>query len=145
MITGGWMERKERERCPAPSDLLFEGSLCGAGGGVSSSRLDRLVGHDARGELLLGLLEAGAGGTIHGMDLVKTGGWKKAKTDEIRWNQLLQTRQGKLIVGTFLNMMRDKTARAVKRPATRIIMTPTGMLLFRPIKAEIQPLKTRTS
>lgn len=42
---------------------------------------------------------------------------------------------------TFLNMMRDMTAREVKRAATRIMMMPTGMLVFKPISAEIQPLR----
>lgn len=51
------------------SDLLLEGSRRGPGGGVGGGRLDRLVGHDACSELLLGLLEAGAGGTVHRVDL----------------------------------------------------------------------------
>lgn len=44
-----------------------------------------------------------------------------------------------------MNMMRDRTARAVKRAATRIIIMPTGILLFRPVKAEIHPLGIRKS
>lgn len=40
-----------------------------------------------------------------------------------------------------MNMMRDRTAREVKRAATRIIKMPTGMLLFRPVRADIQPLR----
>lgn len=42
--------------------------------------------------------------------------------------------------GTFLNMMRDMAASEVKRAAMTIIMMPTGMLLFRPVNAEIHPL-----
>lgn len=42
-------------------------------------------------------------------------------------------------------MMRDMTAREVKRAAMRIIIMPTGMLLFRPVKAEIHPLRMRKS
>lgn len=53
----------------ARSDSLLEAFLRGPGGGRSSGRPDRLVGHDARGELLLGPLEAGAGGTVHRVDL----------------------------------------------------------------------------
>lgn len=44
-----------------------------------------------------------------------------------------------------MNIMRDRTAREVKRAAMRIIRMPTGMLLFRPVKAEIQPLRWRNS
>ncbi len=44
-----------------------------------------------------------------------------------------------------MNMMRDMTAREVKRAAMTIMMMPTGMLLFRPVKAEIQPLTKRKS
>lgn len=40
-------------------------------------------------------------------------------------------------------MMRDRAAREVKRAAMKIIIIPTGMLVFRPVKAEIHPLKTR--
>lgn len=45
---------------------------------------------------------------------------------------------------TFLNMMRDMAAREVKRTATMIIITPTGTLLFRQVRAEIHPLWRRT-
>lgn len=44
---------------------------------------------------------------------------------------------------TFLNMSSDMTASEVKRAAMGIIMMPTGMLLFRPVKAEIHPLRAR--
>lgn len=40
-------------------------------------------------------------------------------------------------------MMSDKTASAVKRAAMRIIMMPTGMLVFRAVSAEIHPLQSR--
>lgn len=59
------------------SDLLLEVSLCSPGGGISSGRLNRLVGHDACGKLLLGPLKAGTGGTVHRMDL-------KKKRDELQ-------------------------------------------------------------
>ena len=42
---------------------------------------------------------------------------------------------------TFLNMMRDMTASAVNSPAMRIMMMPTAMLVFRHVRAEIQPLR----
>lgn len=42
-------------------------------------------------------------------------------------------------------MMSDKTASAVKRAAMRIIMMPTGMLVFRAVSAEIHPLQSRKS
>lgn len=49
------------------------------------------------------------------------------------------------VVGcTFLNMNRDMAARKLKRIAMMIIMTPTGMLLFRQVRAEIHPLWTRS-
>lgn len=51
------------------SDLLFEGSPGSVGSSVSGGGLHRLVGHDAGGELLLRLLEAGAGGPVQRMDL----------------------------------------------------------------------------
>lgn len=41
-------------------------------------------------------------------------------------------------------MMRDMTADAVKRAAIRIMMMPTGILVFSPVSAEIQPLHTHT-
>lgn len=44
---------------------------------------------------------------------------------------------------TFLNMTSDMTASEVKRAAMGIIMMPTGMLLFRPVRAEIHPLRAR--
>lgn len=37
-------------------------------------------------------------------------------------------------------MMREMTAEAVKRAAIRIMIMPTGMLVLRPVSAEIQPL-----
>lgn len=40
---------------------------------------------------------------------------------------------------TFLNMTSEMTAEAVKSAAMRIIMMPTGMLLLRPVREEIQP------
>lgn len=42
---------------------------------------------------------------------------------------------------TFLNMKRDMTACEVKRAAMRIMMMPTGTLVFRPVRAEIHPLQ----
>lgn len=45
---------------------------------------------------------------------------------------------------TFLNMIRDIAAREVKRTATMVIITPTGTLLFRQVRAEIHPLWRRT-
>lgn len=41
---------------------------------------------------------------------------------------------------TFLNITSEMTADAVKRAAKIIIMIPTGMLLLRPVRDEIQPL-----
>ena len=38
-------------------------------------------------------------------------------------------------------MMRDMTASAVNSPAMRIMMMPTAMLVFRHVRAEIQPLR----
>lgn len=46
----------------------------GVGGGVGGGGLNGLVGHDASGELLLGLLETGAGGTIQRVHLEGTEG-----------------------------------------------------------------------
>lgn len=43
---------------------------------------------------------------------------------------------------TFLNMIREMTAEAVKRAAMRIMIMPTGMLVFKPVRAEIQPLQS---
>lgn len=51
------------------SDLLLECSAGSVGGCSSGGCLDRLVGHDARGELGLGLLKAGPCGAVHAMDL----------------------------------------------------------------------------
>ena len=42
-----------------------------------------------------------------------------------------------------MNIMSDMAARAVKRAAMRIMMMPTGMLLFRPVRAESHPLLER--
>lgn len=80
----GWMEMWASAL--AQSDLLFEGRLCSPGGGVSSGCLHRLIGHDACGKLLLSLLEAGTGGTVQCMDLIK---WR-ARTDEVVLNRLLK-------------------------------------------------------
>lgn len=53
----------------------------------------------------------------------------------------MRARFQRTVVGcTFLNMNRDMAAREVKRTATMIIMTPTGVLLFRQLRAEIHPL-----
>lgn len=41
---------------------------------------------------------------------------------------------------TFLNMMSEHTDRAVKRAAISSMMMPTGILVFRPVRAAIQPL-----
>lgn len=68
----GWTER--RASSSGQSDLLLKVCLCSPGGGVSSGRLDGLVGHDACGELLLGPLKAGTGGTVHHVDLEKMEG-----------------------------------------------------------------------
>lgn len=46
----------------------------GVGGGVGGGGLNRLVGHDASGELLLSLLETGAGGTVQRVHLEGTEG-----------------------------------------------------------------------
>ena len=56
------------------SDGFLEGAAGGGGGGVGGGRLDGLVGHDARGELLLGLFEAGVRGTVQAMDLERREG-----------------------------------------------------------------------
>lgn len=72
----------DKKFSPGQSDLLFEGFLCGPGGSVSSSHLDRLVGHDACGEFLLGLLKAGTSGSVHPMHLVrKKNEYKVGKTE----------------------------------------------------------------
>lgn len=55
---------------PSSSDLFsLEGSPGSAGGSGGGGSLDGLVGHDSRGKLLLGFLEAGAGGAVQPMDL----------------------------------------------------------------------------
>ncbi|TRY95066.1 hypothetical protein DNTS_004695 [Danionella cerebrum] len=56
--------------------------------------------------------------------------------------RLLETGAGVscLRQSTFLNMMSEMTADAVKRAAIRIMMMPTGILAFNPVRAEIQPL-----
>lgn len=41
---------------------------------------------------------------------------------------------------TFLNIMSDPTDSAVNRAAISNMMIPTGMLVFRPVSAAIQPL-----
>lgn len=41
---------------------------------------------------------------------------------------------------TLLNMMSDPTDSAVNRAEISTMMMPTGMLIFRPVKAAIQPL-----
>lgn len=41
---------------------------------------------------------------------------------------------------TFLNITSEMTADAVKSAAMIIIMIPTGILLLRPVRDEIQPL-----
>lgn len=117
-----------------PSDLLLEGSLCCPGGGIRSGSLDGLVGHDACSKLLLGLLKAGAGGTVHRMDLMTTEQEVKKEKEPSRRHQ--HVCRG----STFLNMMRDMTASEVNRAAMMIMIMPTGMLVFRPIRAEIHPL-----
>lgn len=77
-------------------------------------------------------------GTARGSEtwLNRTRGLNRTERDvafkEVRWIRL---------GFTFLNMMRDRTAKEVKRAATRIIRMPTGTLLFRPVRAEIQPLR----
>lgn len=53
--------------------LRFEGPAGGVGrgvgGGVGGGRLDRLVGHDPGGKLLLGFLEAGSCGAVESVHL----------------------------------------------------------------------------
>lgn len=39
-----------------------------------------------------------------------------------------------------MNMMSEQTDRAVKRAAISNMMMPTGILVFRPVRAAIQPL-----
>lgn len=41
---------------------------------------------------------------------------------------------------TFLNIMSEHTDRAVKRAAISSMMMPTGILVFKPVRAAIQPL-----
>lgn len=69
-----WVGRRD-EQALDQSDLLLEGPLCGPGGGVSGGCLDRLVGHDTCGELLLGSLETGTGGSVRRMDLKRKRRW----------------------------------------------------------------------
>lgn len=148
--TEGWASSLDQ------SDLLLEGSLCGPGGGVSGGRLDRLVGHDTCGELLLGSLETGAGGSVRRMDLKRKRRWfttvgtlkGQFRHKYTSSHNLLPPCWGRSFkppccAFTFLNMMSDKTASAVKRAAMRIIMMPTGMLVFRAVSAEIHPLQSR--
>lgn len=148
--TEGWASSLDQ------SDLLLEGSLCGPGGGVSGGCLDRLVGHDTRGELLLGSLETGAGGSVRRMDLKRKRRWfttvgtlkGQFRHKYTSSHNLLPPWWGRSFkppccAFTFLNMMSDKTASAVKRAAMRIIMMPTGMLVFRAVSAEIHPLQSR--
>lgn len=124
----GWSEHR--------SDLLFEGPLSSSGGSISGCSLHRLVGHDAGGKLLLGPLKAGARGAVQRMDLMRM------------WRLEQRSNGGTFptpVVGpTFLNMIRDMVAREVKRTATMIMMMPTGGLLFRPVRAEIHPLRMRS-
>lgn len=61
------------------SDLLLECSAGSVGGCSSGGCLDRLVGHDARGELCLGLLKAGPCGAVHTMYLKKLGGGREMR------------------------------------------------------------------
>lgn len=124
----GWSERQ--------SDLLFKGPLSSSGGSISGCSLHRLVGHDAGGKLLLGPLKAGARGAVQRMDLMRM--WRLEKGAN------MGTFQTTAAGCTFLNMIRDMAAREVKRTATMIMMTPTGMLLLRPVRAEIHPLWRRT-
>lgn len=137
-LVGGWTER--RASALNQSDLLFKGSLRSSGGGVGSGRLHGTVGHDARGKLLLGPLEAGAGGAVQCVDLMtqrtgRTGVELRLGFRRSRFDFLFAS-------CTFLNMTRDMTASEVKRAAMTIIMMPTGTLRLRPVKAEIQPLQT---
>lgn len=44
------------------------------------------------------------------------------------------------MVVTFLNIMSEPTDSAVNRAAISNMMMPTGILVFRPVKAAIQPL-----
>lgn len=78
---GGYSRTERWATSKIQSDLLFEASLCGSGGGISSGRLDRLVGHDACCKLLLGPLKAGTGGTVQRMHLMKVGGEKIIRTE----------------------------------------------------------------
>lgn len=116
------------------SDAFLEGSPRHPGGG---GRLHRLVGHDARGQLLLGLLEAGAGGAVHGVHLTEQKALQTAA-----WGGAVTREGGRDEGRTFLNMTSDMTASAVNSAATRIMNTPAATLVFRHISAEIQPLRT---
>lgn len=124
----GWSRRR--------SDLLFKGPLSSSGGSIRGCSLHRLVGHDAGGKLLLGPLKAGARGAVERMDLM--GMWRLEQRSKVGPFQTTA------IGCTFLNMIRDMAAREVKRTATMIMMMPTGVLLLRPVRAEIHPLGTRT-
>lgn len=124
----GWSERR--------SDLLFKGPLSSSGGSSSGCGLHRLVRHDASGKLLLGPLKAGTRGAVERMDLMSM--WRLEQRSKVG------TFQTTAVGCTFLNMIRDMAAREVKRTATMIMMMPTGMLLLRPVRAEIHPLWTRT-
>lgn len=70
---GLWIGRRD-EPALGQSDLLLEGSLGSPGGRSSSGRLDGLVGHDACGKLLLGLLKTGTGGAVHPVNLHRSYG-----------------------------------------------------------------------
>lgn len=61
------------------------GVRCGVGGGVGGGGLNGLVGHDASGELLLSLLETGAGGAIQRVHLEGTEGEPVVFLDPQRW------------------------------------------------------------
>lgn len=118
------------------SGLLFEGPPSSCGSSVSGGSLHRLVGHDPGGKLLLGPLKAGACGSVQRVDLIRR--WRLEKRSNVG------TDETTVAALTFLNMIRDMTAREVKRTATMIMMTPTGMLLLRAVRAEIQPLQMRS-
>lgn len=113
---------------------------CGVGGGVGGGGLNRLVGHDASGELLLGLLEAGAGGTIQRVHL----GGNRGRTGRVPGPTAAGRRGDGSTRLTFLNIMSEQTERAVKSAAISSMMMPTGMLVLSPVSAAIQPLAIQT-
>lgn len=107
------------------------------GGGVRGDGLDRTVGHDLLGELLLGLGEAGAGPPVLRVDLRgKKGGGASGQGQLHKW-PLFPPKP------TIFRRMTARTAFTVKNPAATIITTATGRWDWSTLMEAIQPLSAR--